>query len=77
MHRITTLIFLLCLILPMMAVGHYAVNIDRKTAEAMLAAYNGGAGNTQKWTAVSNNDPDLLYEVIRFEETRNYLHNIC
>ena len=43
---------------------------------AMLAAYNGGAGNTQKWTAVSNNDPDLLYEVIRFEETRNYLHNI-
>ncbi len=43
---------------------------------AMLAAYNGGAGNTQKWTTASDNDPDLLYEVIRFEETRNYLHNI-
>ncbi len=43
---------------------------------AMLAAYNGGAGNTQKWIASSDNDPDLLYEVIRFEETRNYLHNI-
>lgn len=43
---------------------------------AMLAAYNGGAGNTQKWATASDGDPDLLYEVIRFAETRNYLHNI-
>lgn len=43
---------------------------------AMLAAYNGGSGNTQKWLMVSKDDPDLLYEVIRFPETKNYLHNI-
>ena len=30
MRRITSLIFLLCLTLPMMAVGYYAVNIDWK-----------------------------------------------
>lgn len=40
MRRITSLIFLLCLTLPMMAVGYYAVNIDWKTSSAMLAAYN-------------------------------------
>ena len=43
---------------------------------AMLAAYNGGSGNTQRWLNFSKNDPDLLYEIIRFPETKNYLHNI-
>ena len=43
---------------------------------AMLAAYNGGSGNTQKWLNASANDPDLLYEVIRYQETRDYMHNI-
>ena len=43
---------------------------------AMLSAYNGGAGNTQKWLIAADSDPDLLYEVIRFQETRNYLHNV-
>ena len=43
---------------------------------AMLAAYNGGSGNTQKWMTLAGNDPDLLFEVIRFQETRNYVRNI-
>ena len=43
---------------------------------AMLAAYNGGSGNTQQWLNLSGNDPDLLFEVIRFQETRNYIQNI-
>ena len=43
---------------------------------AMLSAYNGGSGNTQKWLNLSDNDPDLLFEVIRFQETRNYIQNI-
>ena len=43
---------------------------------AMLAAYNGGSGNTQKWLNAANNDPDLLYEIIRFQETKNYVRNI-
>ncbi len=43
---------------------------------AMISAYNGGSGNTLKWKAAAGNDPDLLYEVIRFSETRNYIHNV-
>ena len=43
---------------------------------AMIASYNGGSGNTQKWLNASGNDPDLLYEVIRYQETRDYMHNI-
>jgi len=43
---------------------------------AALAAYNGGPGNAAIWNQLANNDPDLLVEVIRFEETRNYLRNI-
>ena len=43
---------------------------------AMLASYNAGSGNTQKWLNLSTNDPDLLFEIIRFQETRNYVQNI-
>ncbi len=43
---------------------------------AMISAYNGGSGNTLKWQAAAGDDPDLLYEVIRFSETRNYIHNV-
>ena len=48
---------------------------DRNYA-AMIASYNGGSGNTQKWLSISGSDPDLLFEVIRFQETRNYVRNI-
>ena len=41
-----------------------------------LAAYNGGPGNALQWSSIAQGDPDLLVEVIRFNETRNYIMNI-
>lgn len=43
---------------------------------AMLAAYNGGPGNAALWKDLAGNDPDLFLEVVRFEETRQYIRNI-
>jgi len=43
---------------------------------AALAAYNGGPGNAAAWKALVPPDPDLFLEVIRFEETRNYIKGI-
>ena len=43
---------------------------------AALAAYNGGPGNAIEWQSLSGDDPDLFVEVIRFEETRNYIRSI-
>ncbi|HWQ46284.1 MAG TPA: tetratricopeptide repeat protein [Longilinea sp.] len=43
---------------------------------AALAAYNSGAGNTQAWVDISQNDPDLFLESIRFSETRTYIMQI-
>lgn len=43
---------------------------------AMLAAYNGGPGNALTWNQLANNDSDLFVEVIRFDETRNYIRSI-
>jgi soluble lytic murein transglycosylase len=43
---------------------------------AALAAYNAGPGNAIAWRDQAGNDPDLLLEVIRFEETRNYIRFI-
>jgi soluble lytic murein transglycosylase len=44
---------------------------------AMLAAYNGGPGNTLAWKGLTPiDDPDLFLEVIRIEETRNYIRLI-
>ncbi|MDO9547027.1 MAG: tetratricopeptide repeat protein [Pelolinea sp.] len=44
--------------------------------QAALAGYNAGAGNAEAWLALSGNDPDLFLEVIRFQETQNYLMQI-
>lgn len=41
-----------------------------------LAAYNGGPGNAIEWQKLASDDPDLFLEVIRYEETRNYLRSI-
>jgi soluble lytic murein transglycosylase len=41
-----------------------------------LAAYNAGPGNAMVWQDLANGDPDLLLEIIRFEETRNYIRFI-
>ena len=43
---------------------------------AALAAYNGGPGNASVWLERAAGDPDLLVEVIGFEETRTYLRTI-
>ena len=43
---------------------------------AMLAAYNGGPGNAVAWEQLAGNDPNLFVEVIRYEETRNYIRSI-
>jgi soluble lytic murein transglycosylase len=40
---------------------------------AALAAYNGGPGNAAVWQSYANGDPDLFVEVVRFDETRQYL----
>ncbi len=44
--------------------------------QAALAAYNAGPGNAEAWLLLSNNDPDLFLEVIRAQETQNYLMQI-
>ncbi len=41
-----------------------------------LAAYNAGPGNAMAWKEISGGDPDLYLEVVRFEETRQYIRNI-
>ncbi|HXF83785.1 MAG TPA: tetratricopeptide repeat protein [Anaerolineales bacterium] len=43
---------------------------------AGLAAYNGGPGNAVIWNELAGNDPDLLLEIIRFQETRDYIRYI-
>ena len=43
---------------------------------ASLVAYNAGAGNAEVWLSLANNDPDLFLEIVRYEETQNYLKQI-
>ena len=42
-----------------------------------LSAYNAGPGNTLYWEELAKGDPDLFLEVVRFEETRNYIMQIA
>ena len=42
----------------------------------MLAAYNGGPGNTLYWQELAGEDMDLFLETIRVQETRNYIRLI-
>lgn len=41
-----------------------------------LAAYNAGPGNALIWKELAGDDPDLLLEIIRFQETRDYIRYI-
>jgi len=43
---------------------------------AGVAAYNGGPGNVKVWKDLSQNDPDLLLEIIEFQETQTFLKQI-
>ncbi len=60
--------------------GAYYMDKNRKLLDnniyASLAAYNAGPGNAIVWNELANNDPDLLLEVIRFQETRDYIRYI-
>ena len=42
----------------------------------VLASYNAGPETAPIWRDLSGPDPDLFVEVIRFEETRNYIRSI-
>ena len=41
-----------------------------------LAAYNAGPGSALVWKELAGDDPDLLLEIIRFQETRDYIRYI-
>ena len=41
-----------------------------------LAGYNAGAGNAAIWQTLAEGDDDLLLEVIRSDETQNYIRRI-
>lgn len=59
--------------------SHYLANWrDRLDGDlyAALAAYNAGPGNASAWHKLAQNDPDLFLEVIRYEETRNYIRGV-
>ena len=60
--------------------GSHYLNANRRLLDgdmyAALAAYNGGPGNAQIWKSLANGDPDLLLEIIRFAETRDYIRSI-
>jgi soluble lytic murein transglycosylase len=43
---------------------------------AALAAYNAGPGNASVWKDLAGGDQDLFLEVVRFQETRNYIRYI-
>jgi soluble lytic murein transglycosylase len=43
---------------------------------AALAAYNAGTGSSSIWVSLSQDDPDLLLEIIRYNETRQYIQFI-
>lgn len=43
---------------------------------AALAAYNAGPGNAMVWRDLSGGDIDLFLEIIRFDETRDYIKGI-
>jgi len=58
---------------------YYLSNNRRLLGEndyAALAAYNGGPGNAAIWLSLAPQDPDLLLEVIRYKETRDYIRSI-
>jgi soluble lytic murein transglycosylase len=52
------------------------VNYFNGDLYAGLAAYNAGAGNTAIWVSMAQDDPDLLLEIIRYSETRQYIQYI-
>jgi soluble lytic murein transglycosylase len=60
--------------------GTFYLNNTRRFVDgnlyATLAGYNAGPGNAAIWKNLAGDDPDLLLEIIRFQETRNYIRGI-
>jgi soluble lytic murein transglycosylase len=60
--------------------GSYYLDKNRDLLDGSLygslAAYNAGPGNALVWKELAGDDPDLLLEIIRFQETRNYIRFI-
>jgi soluble lytic murein transglycosylase len=60
--------------------GTFYLNNTRRFLDgnlyATLAGYNAGPGNAAIWKNLAGDDPDLLLEIIRFQETRNYIRGI-
>ena len=50
-------------------------NLDGNPVLA-AAAYNAGPGNASIWWDLLGGDPDLFLEIVRYEETRNYIRGI-
>ena len=62
------------------AFGAYYLASNRNSLNgdlyAALSAYNGGLGNALDWKQLSQGDPDLFLESVRFQETRDYIRSI-
>ncbi len=62
------------------AFGAYYLASNRSSLNgdlyAALSAYNGGLGNALDWQKLSQGDPDLFLESVRFQETRDYIRSI-
>jgi len=59
--------------------AHYLkTNLDLFDGDlfAALAAYNAGSGSAATWLELTSGDPDLFVEVIRFEQTYDYIRSI-
>lgn len=54
----------------------YLLNYFDGDIYAALAGYNAGPGNSEIWLKQAGGDPDLFLEIIRFNETQNYIKNI-
>jgi soluble lytic murein transglycosylase len=54
----------------------YLLNYFDGDIYAALAGYNAGPGNSTIWLKKAADDPDLFVEIIRFNETKNYIRNI-
>jgi soluble lytic murein transglycosylase len=67
---------------PIVSVKYGAYYLDKNrdllggSLYAGMAAYNAGPGNAIVWNELAGGDPDLLLEIIRFEETRDYIRLI-
>lgn len=57
--------------------GTYYLSKQRRLFDGlvypMLAAYNGGPGNSLRWRERGGDDPDAFLEAVTFDETRRYI----